>query len=227
MTVKKIADIGKENKNDDVVLNAVVQVSQGIENISKRQIDFEKNTTDAYNKMADVIADIRKEMSVKNPVAQTPITPAEQVEVNGVQMNDVSGNSVDSEGINWGGTRQDEFAGKPAGVTKPNQEQTLLKKIGLDSDSAALIINKIIDAILNKGTNQNTATIFQEFMMRDFFDNYQSNRMLQKSLITAQYKKDLLSKEDYDQLSKNYDITNDPINAKIAALHNPQGEKKK
>lgn len=219
MKIAKISDIGKEvvAKNDDVVLNAISMIQNGITNISERQLEFENKTTDAYNKLAQRVIDIANEKSQSNPVAQSPTNPPAMQETS---------SQNDKDGVNWGGIRQDEFAGQKVAMKKPNADQNVLAKIGLDSESAALIINKIIDGILQKNTG-NMGGIMQEFMIRDFFENYQRGKLYEKANLNMLMKRGLLAEEDVKPVLENSNTLQDPINQKIQAMRNPQGVVKK
>ena len=98
--IKKISDLDDKKKdNDNAIFDAVQNVAKGIENISKRQLEFENKTTEAYNKLAQRVIDLGNERASSNPPANA-VAPAGELKEVG---------SVDKDGINWG---HDEFSGQ-------------------------------------------------------------------------------------------------------------------
>ena len=64
--------------------------------------------------------------------------------------------------------------------------------------------------------------IFQELMIRDFMENHQYSKMIQKAQMQSLFKKDLINSDDLAQMTKNSDILNDPLNGVIDNMRKPK-----
>lgn len=174
-----------------------------LEKIIDKQDSFEKQTIDMVNKQSNAIGEIQKEFSHIN-------APVEQ----GQDEFQDNNNVVDSQGISWGKNTKDEFK-KPVA----SSGNKFLDSLGIPPEALVGIAQQLISSLLNKPQqNGNMGTIFQELMVRNFMEDMQYTKMIQKAQMQSLFKKDLITSDDMKQASKNSDILNDPLNDVIARM---------
>lgn len=166
--------------------------------IIDKQKEFENETVRRYNDLVKIVEDIRLEIQKTNPVSN----------VNTMRL--VS--NPDENGINWG---KDEFSEK-------GNSQDMLSKFGIDKNTISSIVSVIAQSLLQKNNN-NLGNVFMEFMMRDFFENYQRQKLEARAFMNLFVKKGLLNDTDVKILNENTDILNDPLNGFIKKMKGDKG----
>jgi DNA-binding protein H-NS len=197
-------EIRKTNVENQVNSSHILleKMYSSLEKIIDRQESFEKQTIDTINKQSNAIGEIQKEFSHIN-------VPVEQGQD---EFKDTS-NNVDSNGSAWGKNVKDEFK-KP--VATGNK---FIDSLGIPPEALVGIAQQLISSLLNKPQqNGNMGGIFQELMIRNFMEDMQYTKMIQKAQMQSLFKKDLITSEDMKQASKNSDILNDPLNDVIARM---------
>lgn len=170
-----------------------------VDRIAQRQIDFERQAIEKYNEIVSMLKSVRTEIQATNPVAES-----------NTMMQTRS--NVDPDGINWGNSnhvKKDEFSN--------NKDMNILSKLGIDANTAAALAGKVLDT-LNKPQGGGIGQMFQEFMIRDFFENYQRQKLESRAFMNMFVKKGLLSGDDVEVLRKNTDVLNDPLNHVIDSM---------
>lgn len=224
-TVKKNTE--EENQNaklqaislDPLLEEALKKIFEGFNKLTEKQESFEKQCQDVINKQTLAIQEIQKEfMHLNKPVetATDEFSSAAPTASNGSM---IVSEHIDKDGINWGGTlkKKDEF-------TKQNKTgNQLIDSLGIPPDAIANVIGKVIDSILNKPQNQgNIGSVFQELMLRNFMEDLQYTKMIQKAQMQTLFKRDLIDATDLAKVKQNTDILNDPLNSVIEKMRNPQ-----
>lgn len=176
-----------------------------LEKISNKQDSFEKQTIDIINKQSLAISEIQKEFSHIN----TPVSSGQDEFIESTQ--------ADKDGIVWGHEKKDEF--KQSNSKTGNK---IIDSLGIPPEAIAGIASKIIDSLLSKPQAGNMGNIFQELMIRDFMENHQYSKMIQKAQMQSLFKKDLINSDDLAQMTKNSDILNDPLNGVIENMRKPK-----
>ena len=201
-TVKKNQNVEELTDFSKVLFEKMLN---SLEKISSKQESFEKQTIDIINKQSLAISEIQKEFSHIN----TPVQSG--------QDEFIESTEADKDGIVWGNTKKDEF--KQSSAKTGNK---IIDSLGIPPEAIAGIASKIIDSLLSKPQAGNMGNIFQELMIRDFMENHQYSKMIQKAQIQSLFKKDLINSDDLAQMTKNSDILNDPLNGVIDNMRKPK-----
>ena len=201
-TVKKNQNVEELTDFSKVLFEKMLN---SLEKISSKQESFEKQTIDIINKQSLAISEIQKEFSHIN----TPVQSG--------QDEFIESTEVDKDGIVWGNTKKDEF--KQSSAKTGNK---IIDSLGIPPEAIAGIVSKLIDSLLSKPQAGNMGNIFQELMIRDFMENHQYSKMIQKAQMQSLFKKDLINSDDLAQMTKNSDILNDPLNGVIDNMRKPK-----
>lgn len=201
-TVKKNQNVEELTDFSKVLFEKMLN---SLEKISSKQESFEKQTIDIINKQSLAISEIQKEFSHIN----TPVQSG--------QDEFIESTEADKDGIVWGNTKKDEF--KQSSAKTGNK---IIDSLGIPPEAIAGIASKIIDSLLSKPQAGNMGNIFQELMIRDFMENHQYSKMIQKAQMQSLFKKDLINSDDLAQMTKNSDILNDPLNGVIDNMRKPK-----
>lgn len=89
--------------------------------------------------------------------------------------------------------------------------------LGIDNNLLSNLLPILLQKFLAPESN-NLGQMFQEFIVRDFFENYQQAKLQQKANLNLLLKKGLIDETDYKQVSENMNILNDPINDTIKKM---------
>ena len=201
-TVKKNQNVEELTDFSKVLFEKMLN---SLEKISSKQESFEKQTIDIINKQSLAISEIQKEFSHIN----TPVQSG--------QDEFIESTEADKDGIVWGNTKKDEF--KQSSAKTGNK---IIDSLGIPPEAIAGIVSKLIDSLLSKPQAGNMGNIFQELMIRDFMENHQYSKMIQKAQMQTLFKKDLINSDDLAQMTKNSDILNDPLNGVIDNMRKPK-----
>ena len=201
-TIKKNQNVEELTDFSKVLFEKMLN---SLEKISSKQESFEKQTIDIINKQSLAISEIQKEFSHIN----TPVQSG--------QDEFIESTEVDKDGIVWGNTKKDEF--KQSSAKTGNK---ILDSLGIPPEAIAGIASKIIDSLLSKPQAGNMGNIFQELMIRDFMENHQYSKMIQKAQMQSLFKKDLINSYYLAKMTKNSDILNDPLNGVIDNMRKPK-----
>lgn len=103
------------------------------------------------------------------------------------------------------------------------QSQQSKDEFAKNEDTKNLVANilpMIMQKFLAPENNTGFGQIFQELLIRDFLENYQSSKLLMKAQLNMLLKKGLIEDQDYKTVSENTNILNDPVNGAIKKMRN-------
>lgn len=217
------AEISVEADDNDIETTTtpedpVTMILNEIKKLGEQQEKFEKQTVDMVDKQTERLNSFAKDIQ-QQPMqdfsvpSMPPVAPQSPQSV----TKGSDGNYIDDKGVSWGQTIPPHLQGKRDEFANPNAAPN-------SNDLKAYIPHAfaLLQAYIQRPQQGAMGQIFTEFIMRDFFENYQQTKLQQKANLNMLVKKGLLSESDVAVTSKNSDILNDPLNKMIDNMKNPQ-----
>lgn len=183
----------------DEIKSAVEQLAIAVTKLAERQAEIEKRFSDA-------IESVRKDMAHLNPVSDNMLPMGNLT--NELTVDEFA---VDRNGVNWGEKIQKNQ--RPVKNGSDLQNAILQSLPAIISQSLPLLLQYFM------ANKQNTlGQTFQEFMIRDFFENYQRGKLYERANMNLLVRKGLLSESDVASVMDNSDTLQDPINNAIKKM---------
>lgn len=210
-------EISIEEKTEDpvtMILNEIKKLGERQEKFEEQTVKMVDKQTDRLNSFANDIKNTPQSDMMMPPLPQSPpsSTPEESMK------KDSDGNYIDNQGVSWGATIPKHLQGKRDEFSQGSSNQS---QMGNMEKYIPYAFN-LITAYIQRPQQGAMGQVFMEFVMRDFFENYQQTKLQQKANLNILVKKGLLSEEDVSKVNKNSDTLNDPLNKMIDNMKNPQ-----